>query len=548
MSIFGAMFSGVSGLNAQSQALGMISDNISNVNTVGYKGTEARFSTLVTQNATSNSYSPGGVRSNPFQFVDRQGLLQSSSSQTDIAIVGGGFFVVNEVSNPGLGDEFTFTRAGSFAADSQGFLRNTGGFYLQGWPTDSSGVPTPANLSTLDSLESININGISGSATATTEISVGANLPATAAVGDNANSITTQLFDSLGVPHNLSFTFVKKASNEWDITVSPPTGTAVATVSNSAGDDYASVGQLEFTAQPSDGDFIMINDGTNNVRYEFDSNGSVTDAAGTLRQVVIGADLAATVSNLRTAWLAENVGDTRMTQGTGTKSNTLTFTQSAAGAATTFATANTSVITQSAAGTTPGTFAVPALTVAGTAAIIFDSNGVPSSFNIAQIDMIYSNGASDSSIALEFGTVGQSDAMTQFASSFTTYFINQNGVRFGTFSGVTIGEDGIVTALFDNGQSAPIYKIPIVTFANPNGLFGKSGNVYAESDESGQGLINTAGSGAAGSIASGALEASTVDIANEFTNMIITQQAYSAAARIISTADEMLDEVLRIAR
>ena len=76
MSIFGAMFSGVSGLNSQSQALGMISDNISNVNKVGYKGTRAHFSTLVTSNATSSSFSPGGVRSNPFQMVERQGLLQ----------------------------------------------------------------------------------------------------------------------------------------------------------------------------------------------------------------------------------------------------------------------------------------------------------------------------------------------------------------------------------------------------------------------------------------------------------------------------------------
>ena len=90
MSIFGAMFSGVSGLASQSQALGMISDNISNVNTTGYKRTRARFSTLVTQNATQNSYSPGGVRANPFQEVATQGLLQASASQTDVAIVGNG--------------------------------------------------------------------------------------------------------------------------------------------------------------------------------------------------------------------------------------------------------------------------------------------------------------------------------------------------------------------------------------------------------------------------------------------------------------------------
>ena len=100
MSIFGAMFSGVTGLNAQSQALGIIADNISNVNTIGYKGTRASFSTLVTQAASLTAFTPGGVRITPTQTIDRQGLLQSSTSKSDIAIAGNGFFLVNEAANP----------------------------------------------------------------------------------------------------------------------------------------------------------------------------------------------------------------------------------------------------------------------------------------------------------------------------------------------------------------------------------------------------------------------------------------------------------------
>src|SRR3972149_8980153 len=100
MSIFGAMFSGVTGLNAQSQALGMIADNISNVNTVGYKGTSANFSTLVTQAASQSSYTPGGVKTAPTQNISRQGLLQSTTSKSDIAIAGNGFFLVNEAAVP----------------------------------------------------------------------------------------------------------------------------------------------------------------------------------------------------------------------------------------------------------------------------------------------------------------------------------------------------------------------------------------------------------------------------------------------------------------
>ena len=114
MSLYGAMFSGVSALNAESQALGTIADNISNVNTVGYKDTSARFSTLVTQQATVNSYAPGGVQMNRQTNIEGQGLLQGSSSATDLAVSGKGMFVVNGVANPGSTDPFLFTRAGSF--------------------------------------------------------------------------------------------------------------------------------------------------------------------------------------------------------------------------------------------------------------------------------------------------------------------------------------------------------------------------------------------------------------------------------------------------
>src|SRR3546814_499793 len=96
MSIYGAMFSGVSGLNANSQALGAIADNITNVNTIGYKATEVRFQTLVTAQAGLNNYAPGGVQQRPFSAVDVQGLFQSSTNATDLGISGDGFFVVNE--------------------------------------------------------------------------------------------------------------------------------------------------------------------------------------------------------------------------------------------------------------------------------------------------------------------------------------------------------------------------------------------------------------------------------------------------------------------
>ena len=180
MSIYGAMFSGVSGLAAQSNALGMISDNIANVNTVGYKGVSARFSTLVTQAATEHHHTPGGVQSSPYTYIDRQGLLQGTASGTDLAIAGQGFFVVNESATPGFGDDFYFTRAGSFNPDQNGNLVNAAGYYLQGYDL-STGTPPPSS-STFTGLSTVNIANLSGSAAATTNISLGVNLPSTAAV------------------------------------------------------------------------------------------------------------------------------------------------------------------------------------------------------------------------------------------------------------------------------------------------------------------------------------------------------------------------------
>ena len=126
--------------------------------------------------------------------------------------------------------------------------------------------------------------------------------------------------------------------------------------------------------------------------------------------------------------------------------------------------------------------------------------------------------------------------------------IDQNGVTFGGFVGVNIAEDGKVTAVFDNGEQLAIYQLPLSLFANPNGLEAVTGNAFRQTDKSGDILLQQANTGGSGAVASSALESSTVDLAEEFTKMITTQRAYSAAAKIITTADEMLEELIRIRR
>jgi flagellar hook protein FlgE len=181
MSLNGALSSSVSGLNSKGIELATVADNISNMNTYGFKSTEAVFSTLVTQASSSKGYSSGGVNTIAKKNIDKQGLLQSTSRGTDLAVSGKGFFVVNSQND--LNGNFGYTRAGSFEADSSGNLRNSAGFYLLGWQLDSEGrLPgAPGNLkktssALLESLDVVNVKAINGSATATSLVNLGINL------------------------------------------------------------------------------------------------------------------------------------------------------------------------------------------------------------------------------------------------------------------------------------------------------------------------------------------------------------------------------------
>ncbi len=556
MSIYGAMFSGVSGLNANSQALGAIADNITNVNTIGYKATEVRFQTLVTAQASLNNFSPGGVQQRPFQAITVQGLFQSSTNSTDLGISGDGFFVVNENSLTDGATGYRFTRAGAFNADKSGYLQNTAGYYLQGYRTNALGQTVDSNNNVFNpdptvftNLETIRLNNIGGTADATENLTFGGNLNAEASVGSTSNT-TIQVYDSLGVAHNIALVWTKTANNAWDLSVDPPTLSGSAVLSSSSGGVYASTGRLDFTTQVSDGDIIVVNLQGTAVTYEFDNDAAL--GSGGTTTVDIGGSVSATVANLITALnAADTASSTRFASNSGNSSRVditqlLTTSADANHTDIIFDASGTSAIRQNGAGSV--TINDLDLDPSTTSAVTFDGAGLPTAFNVDDITIDLTNGAADLAIDFDFGTVGQADGVTQYAAPYNPTFIDTDGAAFGQFSGVTIGEDGLVTALFENGDIRPIFKIPIATFPNPNGLGTNTGNVYNVTDFSGLFFLRTAGTGGAGSVQSNVLESSTVDIAQEFTNMITTQRAYSASAKIISTADEMLDELVRIKR
>lgn len=444
MSLYGALFAGVSGLNAQTQSMAMISDNIANLNTIGYKRVTARFATLVTNSGSLATHSPAGVRSTPFYTINQQGQISTTNSDTDVAISGNGFMVVNtETDGSGAA---RYTRAGSFTPDSLGNLRNSSGYYLQGWALDANGN-LPAASADLSSLTTVNIGQFSGTASATSTVGIGTNLDAgqtifggAYAVNDMAAGTVTPhffrnfvVFDSLGASHELTVAYLKTGINTWAVEV------------------YAAV-PAEVTA------------------------GATALASG---NIVFNGDATLDADN---------------------------------------------------AGTTIG--AVDPITSA---------LETPTSIT-------WTNGASASTIDIDWGTNDLADGVSQFFSNYNVSFLNQNGASVGLLNGVSIDEDGFVVASFTNGQTRSAYKLPISTFADPTSLRTEEGNAYSETNRSGNFNLREAGLGGAGNFVPSALESSNVDIAREFTELIITQRAYSANTRVITTADEMLDELIRLRR
>ena len=146
------------------------------------------------------------------------------------------------------------------------------------------------------------------------------------------------------------------------------------------------------------------------------------------------------------------------------------------------------------------------------------------------------------------GTVAAADGITQFDTESTLTGADVDGAVYGSVSGLSIASDGTVSANFTNGLSQAVFKIPLATFTNPDGLAEISGNAYTTTTDSGAPIVNVANNGGAGTIQSKQLEGSTVDLATEFTNLITTQRAYSACSRIVTTASQMLDELLQMSR
>jgi len=446
MSLYDAMMIGVAGLDANSRALSISSSNIANVNTVGYKTSNSAFATMLASAGGGAGVSDASVMANAQQNIVQQGLLMSTSSSTDLAISGNGFFRVS--TTPNLGGQALYTRAGSFQPDADGNLENTSGLYLMGWPISGNTGPSTTDP---NALQAINLSNLAGKGEATTSISLQQNLQASATadstynVNDMTNNVvapdftrTINVYDTQGGSQPVQVSYIKTGANTWQYEV--------------AYDGSAS----NITGNGSNGTNVNpIATGT----LQFDSNGAL-------------------------------VSTTDTTNGANSTSTD------------------------------------------GSANIVIPFNA--------------SSGLQPQTINLDFGTPGKSDGTSQFDTDSVLTNANVDGAVFGQVTGVKIDSDGTVNANYSNGLSEAVFKIPLVTFANPDGLSSISGNAFAQTAQSGTAMINPAGTGGSGTIASNSLEGSTVDLATEFTNMITTQRAYSASARVVTTASQMLDTLMQM--
>lgn len=229
MSLSSALSTAVSGLSAQSQALAAISENIANASTTAYKTKEVDFQSLVT-GSMGSAKSTSSVIAKSSQALSVGGVISTTATSTNVAIDGSGFFVVS--ANPGdTASDLVYSRNGSFKTDADGYLVNSEGYYLQGLATNADGNVLASNASDLSSLQAINFNSIGGTAKATANVTMSANLPADAVTGDDF-STSMEVIDSLGVSHTVGQTWTKTGDNTWTLDLANPTLTSDTTTAS----------------------------------------------------------------------------------------------------------------------------------------------------------------------------------------------------------------------------------------------------------------------------------------------------------------------------
>ncbi|MGC1407394.1 MAG: flagellar hook protein FlgE [Acetobacteraceae bacterium] len=442
MSLFGAMNTAVSGLSAQSNAFGNISDNVANSQTVGYKRVDTSFIDYLTTSTAENNV-PGSVVTRPDYVNNVEGTITQTDNPLGLAITGQGFFAVSTQAGtannlPTFATQQEYTRAGDFQMDKNGYLVNSAGEFLNGWPV-TNGVVNQNTLTPIQVSQSV-FNPI-----ATKNVTLSANLPAT----PTALPITSDIdvYDSLGTMHTVTLSWQLNP-----VAVGPPA--------------------------------VPTNNWTVNV--------SIPDEAAF-------------------------TGSANVTFGTGAAGGLPAGTVSAVDTPTN--------------GVTVGAAYNPASAAAQPATMTLNAD--------------FGSGAQP--IVVNLGTYGGTSGLTQYAgTNYNLRGLTQDGVPPGAFSSVSTATNGDISVNYDNGQSRVIAQAPLVTFNDPNGLQRQNGQAFTASQDSGGPLAETANTNGAGGLVTQSVEGSNVDIATEFSKLIVAQEAYSANTKLVTSADQMLQQTVNM--
>lgn len=654
MSLFGAMTASVAGIGAQGQAISVISDNLANTNTIGYKASRTLFSQMVTNSgASGTAYSSGGVGTSVLRAQNTQGSFITSTSKTDLAISGNGFFVVSDSKINTTQSTTYYTRAGSFSENNEGYLVNPDGFYLQGWRTESNGT-----IVNIQEPQAIELQSVGVSAKETENFSIKANLNNTTTVNSIYSTLGTdtlnevlqrtlddptladyvadvRVYDAQGGARDMTIHFTKRAANTWDWQLVADATDIQAGTGEAVSADGSRVrvggGVLEFNTNGGTlkyatgiGTNIQWANGVDASQITFNfgqftggqvatltttpsvvaitmqsgaalqsavTNGTLPDGVYTLRRVdadtvelfnSASPPVSMGTADFTPAQLPSGANDTLTIGGVtittgagfniasfldGNDLGTLTLGSNGLLAASvesgSLSTAGNYTLNLTAGGdiqlldtdgvTVLSTIPQAQIASSGTRELYFSwAAGGGGSVRVTLSDNFNENGPAG--IVGTFSVANQarlqdgigSDGMTQLASAFNTSGVNQDGFGAGTLASISVDAEGFVSGTFTNGEVKKLFKVALAAFQNPAGLEVVSGSLLQATDASGQALLKQAGVGGAGRIVSGSLEGSTTDIAGEFSNMIVAQRAFQASSKVITTVDQMLNELLQL--
>ncbi len=525
-----AMWSGVSGLTAHSQGITVVGNNLANTSTTGYKAASTTFEDVFYSSVgTANGISQvgNGVAVSSIYQDFSSGSFTTSTSSTDLAIDGEGFFMV---SDPNTGEVY-YTRSGNFSFDEDGYLVNAAGYRVQGW--DVGEESESGRVTTSGALGDLVLDSYQCSPSATTLVTALTNL-------DNTSE---------GAATNEDNPFFALAS-EWDgsaetaLSDSDYTYQTTITVYDEAGTSHT----LTIYYDPVD-ESSVTSGSSGNTYWEF----IVTCDASEDGRIINGQSLSGTSNAglLMTGTLTFN------SSGELTGMSAYTLSSSASGDLSDLSNWTLADVDED---------GYPICTANFTGSSNASTTDSDNALNIG-INLGISSNSDDEeypwnsvgTTAADIGTntdnlVNYADplisvnATTSYDSSSSTISTSQDGYAAGFLEDLEIDENGVVSGNFSNGQTIDLFVIGLATFVNENGLDQEGANLYSQTEESGLATTGIAGTSSLGSIESYTLEASNVDLSTEMVELISLQRGYQSNSKVITTVDTLLSEALNLKR